>query len=313
MEDCPTASKNTSSSGTSTTIRSLSLAGPHQLEPGHYVAVVAHEVPTDDKDSYHIKAVSDSFVVVRNTCSIDIKNTITTQRQLQSQSMATMIQNARDDIFELFRSDISMPARCLRMVFHDCIGGRCDGCVNMENVEHRAVDVPMNALRDIGSRHRLTRADLWVLAGFCAVEFWMPPDNAIQFRFEHWGRRDCDAPMTAGPNPIMCHADFGTDSMLNFMQDQFGYSPSEVAAIMGAHTIGVMRRDVLGYEAPNGWVTDNQRFDNQYHQELIGRNGDMRLAPNWNQDLVRNGDSFLPDRWQWEGFPGGRQVTMLNS
>ena len=81
---------------------------------------------------------------------------------------------------------------------------------------------------------------------------------------------------------------------------------------MGAHTIGVMRRNVLGFDGRNGWTTNNLRFDNGYHEELVGRDGDLRMAPNWRQERVVNGGS-IPDRWQWVGFPGGRQVTMMNS
>ena len=48
-------------------------------------------------------------------------------------------------------------------------------------------------------------------------------------------------------------------------------------------------------------------FDNGYYQELIGLGGDPRRAPNWSQRQVRSGN------WQWVGFPGGRQITMLNA
>ena len=37
-------------------------------------------------------------------------------------------------------------------------------------------------------------------------------------------------------------------------------------------------------------------------------------APQWRQAPVDNSDlSGIPDRFQWEGFPGGRKVVMLNA
>ena len=118
----------------------------------------------------------------------------------------------------------------------------------MRNPEHAGVDVAMRSLDDIYRKYPISRADLWVLAAFVGVEYLMPEEDRISFRFEHWGRIDCPHGPTAGPDPIMCNADFGTKSMVAFFHDQFGFSTSELAAIMGAHTIGVMRRDTSGYD-----------------------------------------------------------------
>ena len=38
---------------------------------------------------------------------------------------------------------------------------------------------------------------------------------------------------------------------------------------MGAHTIGVMRRNVLGFDGRNGWTTNNLRFDNEYNRVFL--------------------------------------------
>jgi hypothetical protein len=103
----------------------------------------------------------------------------------------------------------------------------------------------------------------------------------------------------------MCDPDMGTNALITCFQSTYGYSGSESAAGMGAHTVGVMRRAVLGFDGRNGWVTDNLRFDNEYNLELVGRGGDLNLAPNWFQQFVPN-DGDMPDRWQWVGFPGGR-------
>lgn len=79
---------------------------------------------------------------------------------------------------------------------------------------------------------------------------------------------------------------------------------------------GVARRTILGFDGPFGWVPNNTRFDNQYYEELVGE-GDSLVAqiegaPQWRQVLVENNETDLLDRWQWVGFPQGRQVIMLN-
>jgi hypothetical protein len=61
----------------------------------------------------------------------------------------------------------------------------------------------------------------------------------------------------------------------------------------------------------------NTRFDNEYYTELVG-SGDtverqVEGAPQWRQNHVDNTGEDFPDRFQWEGFPGGRRVVMLNT
>jgi hypothetical protein len=48
----------------------------------------------------------------------------------------------------------------------------------------------------------------------------------------------------------------GTDEVLQYFQDEFDFTGQETAAIMGAHTIGIARRDILGFDGPNGWVPE---------------------------------------------------------
>lgn len=112
---------------------------------------------------------------------------------------------------------------------------------------------------------------------------------------------------------------------------------------MGGHTIGVMHREDSGFDGEQGWVDEHFVFDNGFHKALIGRDGDLRQVcfvcnveikmlsimilmqishcfaqclyckpPGWSHGFVRNrGD--LPDRWQWNAFPEGKPVAMVNS
>jgi hypothetical protein len=77
----------------------------------------------------------------------------------------------------------------------------------------------------------------------------------------------------------------------------------------------------LGFNGPFGWVPNNTRFDNEYFHELVGEGpttqDHIENAPQWRLVEVNNtgllNDTDMPNRFQWEGFPGGRKVIMLNS
>ena len=73
----------------------------------------------------------------------------------------------------------------------------------------------------------------------------------------------------------------------------------------------------MGFDGPTGWVPNETAFDNQYYEELVGAgtslNRQINGAPQWRRAMVNNTDNEHPNRHQWEGFPGGRKVLMLNS
>jgi len=115
-----------------------------EITSGRYVAVLAQdtaphkvqhveqeqeteEEEDNDSDDYHIVAVSDEFIVTPPATFCNVQ----THRQLQSANMAQVILDARSDIMSLMASNPTLPGRYLRLIFHDCVGGRCDGCINM--------------------------------------------------------------------------------------------------------------------------------------------------------------------------------------
>jgi len=117
--------------------------------------------------------------------------------------------------------------------------------------------VAIDTLQPIVDRYSsagLTRADIWALSAFVGVEQTMPSTDRISFPFSFYGRLECTSDMTSGPDPELCHPDAGTNEVLEFFARDFGYSTTEVAAIMGAHTIGVLRRQDLGFDGLTGWV-----------------------------------------------------------
>lgn len=154
--------------------------------------------------------------------------------------MASVIAAAKTDIAHLILAEPSLAALFLRMVFNDCVGG-CDGCINLSNPSNGMLNVAMETLAPIVAEYEprgLSRPDIWVLASYTGVEMSMPQDSFLPFQFSTIGRQSCDAAdMTQGPNPEMCSPNMGTDDILTFFRSNFGFTPRETAAIMGAHTM----------------------------------------------------------------------------
>jgi catalase (peroxidase I) len=82
---------------------------------------------------------------------------------------------------------------------------------------------------------------------------------------------------------------------------------------------GVMRRDNVGFDSPNGWTQNNFVFDNGYYRELVGPGTTLEeqldRAPNWQQRFKDNGGlgSGVPSVFQWEGYPNNERIVMLNA
>lgn len=80
-----------------------------------------------------------------------------------------------------------------------------------------------------------------------------------------------------------------------------------------------MHREVQGFDAPYGRVQDNLQFNNGYYLELVGAGEDLdsqvNRAPNWQQRFVDNSNEpdDIPNVFQWEGYPNGKKIVMLNS
>ncbi|CAB9503274.1 Putative ascorbate peroxidase [Seminavis robusta] len=240
--------------------------------------------------------------------------------------MSEIIASAKADIIELINEKPVLRALYLRMIFHDCVGGTgCDGCINTENPDNGGLGSSMGSLREIERRYGpdLSRADIWVLASFVGVEQAMPAEGdgeRIDLPFHFYGREDCDDRLDRGPDPPLCSPNLGTDEVLEYFARHFDFDARETGAIMGGHTIGVARRNILGFDGPFGWVPNNTRFDNEYYRELVGEGPTDRFqvewAPQWRQIEINNTElngTDVPNRWQWEGFPNGRRVVMLNS
>jgi len=242
-----------------------------------------------------------------------------------SDAINSVIDDARTQIENLIRDDGDLTGKFLRLTFHDCIGG-CNGCVDMANPDNAGLDKPVSALEPIANDfldRGLTRTDIWMLAGLVATETAIPPDDRdILFDLQWVGRKTCeqmvDCGVDFGGNPTVCtpmrgpnvrqaHASFGTRSIQSFFETEFKFSPQQVTALMGAHSVGRMSRENSGFSGR--WDLSSTTFDGGYWIELIGQPPEFFV-----EDVINDDLPGIPNRRQWGGIVSANsRVTMLHT
>ncbi|KAG7368377.1 peroxidase [Nitzschia inconspicua] len=239
-------------------------------------------------------------------------------------SIIGIIQEARTQILDMIEADDDLIGKFLRLVFHDCVGG-CDGCVDMTNPDHGGLAKPIEVLApivDLFADQGLTRTDIWMLSALAAIDVALPLDMRDINTDLHWiGRRTCESfgdcghafhggPTVCtemlGPHREMCHGGSGTATMQKFFEDEFNFTPQQITAIMGAHSIGAMHRENSGHSGK--WDLTPTSLDIGYWIELVGQ------PPNFFIQEVDNSDlPGIPNQRNWLGVLNpGTEVVMLN-
>ena len=223
----------------------------------------------------------------------------------------------------------------VRLPFHDASGGGApagaepggpNGCIDPATAANNGllgVIADLDAARAAAglagpSPPAISRADLWVLAGAHAIQLASTVGNAtaaalsglpllssplvLPFRY---GRADAAACSTwdAGrlPAPTFSYADtiarFGAGGGGSGVAAGagFGMTPTEVTAILGAHTLGRAEAANSGFEG--GWTASQSSFSNAFYALML-------RAP-W--------DESATVRDQWDGsatLPGSAGVTV---
>ena len=199
----------------------------------------------------------------------------------------------------------------------------------MTNPKNNGLDKPIDALQPIVDefeREGLTRTDIWMMASLVASELALPFESSDLLFPMHWvGRQTCEsrftndcglgftensAPCSAkrGPHVEQPHGGLGTKSMLKFFENEFGFNAQQVTAIMGAHSVGQMARENVGFMGL--WDLSTTTLDTGYWQELIGSPPDYFVETVDNSDLPN-----IPDQHQWRGIITDmdfKTVVMLN-
>ena len=242
------------------------------------------------------------------------------------------IQQVKNAIIARINQQATLAAKFVRLGFHDCVGG-CDGCVDLQNPDNNGLDVPIVALDQVlnqlpTSQTGLSRADVWALAALTGAEVSQPNNNnAVDFPMFWVGRTDCeelDVCRNAAGQEVLCNsvngphrdlpsADLNTTGIVHFFSTNFGFSPRETVALMGAHTLGTLSVENSGFPGNNGWVNQELVLNNEYYRQIVGGPGndgvasmeDLLDAPNWFQREQQNNDPDIPDRFFWVRGGGG--------
>lgn len=258
-------------------------------------------------------------------------------------TLATIVQEIRD----VMASDELMGPKFVRLGFHDCVGG-CDGCVDLTFADNAGLNLPIEALQPIVDSHEnlqlgISRADIWALAAHIAADVAQTRSSTkVDFRMEFIGRQNCETTHTTcfdvninarecsatlGPHVHLPSSHITTEELFHFFSEEFGFDIQETVALMGAHTLGALKREHSGFDGPNGWVRDNLLLNNDYYHELVGgQQPDVTLdelingAPPWDKVRFNNEDlAEIPNQPAWIAFPpalngiGTTEIIMLNA
>ena len=69
------------------------------------------------------------------------------------------------------------------IVFHDCVGGKCDGCINLNNTSNNGLEDVIDGLEDLYLNDTyaiydiMSRADYWQLSAISAIEIAIATAN----------------------------------------------------------------------------------------------------------------------------------------
>lgn len=164
----------------------------------------------------------------------------------------------------------------VRLAFHQCVSGRCNGCINVNDPNNAHLDRFIGVLEKVRRRQPYaSRADLWTLAGIVALRVGERLANQryhttyaytqrLQFRY---GRRDCPtAPYTSAVYELPNFAK-GLDYALAFFRKRFAFSDVDTVALMGVHRLGGLRSPATG-QLVYQWGGPADALDNAYYRVM---------------------------------------------
>jgi len=107
----------------------------------------------------------------------------------------------------------------------------------------------------------LSHADIWTLAGCCAIEECGGP------KIEHrLGRTDAENGKACPALGRLPDAALGADHLRDVFY-RMGFNDREIVALSGAHTLGSCHQTRSGFDGP--WTHEPLKFDNSYFRNLL--------------------------------------------
>ena len=204
---------------------------------------------------------------------------ITQQQKFQPRASKETLSKLDGEFRSMLKAKPAFIGGFVRLAFHDCIGkGRCDGCINLQNIKNKGLEAYTPALENLYQRYKrkITRADLYAFAGVVTANYASSNTSDV---FDHRkfrvGRRDCSRNgietdlKESFPDPNMQNV----NEVWAFFKQAFDLSLKETVALMGAHTLGKMRTKNSGFEGP--WIADVVQegganiLDSNYYLEIV--------------------------------------------
>lgn len=248
------------------------------------------------------------------------------------------------------KSEDEMIPKFIRLGFHDCVGGVCDGCVDLNDPDNKGLREPMEVLSQCQEdfNYEISRSDCWAMATIAASEAAAAKDPNVpadlEYKFTYIGRCDCEDPLAAeigngGPHRTLPGPNMHTQEVVDFFYDDFHlafgskFTPEQfTVAILGSHAASVANRFNSGFGnidptthmfREDGWVKDAHKYvlSNQYyhslvdplwHQQHVDNSEDQKVITD--EGEVTNMAAFnVLDRIQWYIDPTMENVIMTGS
>lgn len=300
----------------------------NNIANGSWRAVLAR----DDNDAPFSSYAQSSCFTISTSCgpTAPVRTPVAAPTSNPNTLALKHMEDAKKEIIGLINNDNTLAPTFMRLGFHDCIGG-CDGCIDIDNHDNAGLSNIIDLLQPIVNRHGIdgfSRGDIWALAATVGADVSQRSDSRVDMTLKWWGRVDCEktGQTCKGPNgeTVSCNSKKGphhqfpnihmhTAELYSFFKDGFGFSQRDTVAIMGAHTLGRIRKENFNIDAPNGWVPNNRELSNQYYEELCGGQSpndpiDVLIndAPAWRRFIEFGTRS-------WVGRPDGLKIIMLNT
>jgi len=225
----------------------------------------------------------------------------------------------------------------VRLAFHDCVGG-CDGCLNINDPDNKGLETVIADLetvyQDEGFSDIISRADLWALMGIWSVQESIERNNEDCLRYgpngtepapnDHdfyencqivpdlsttfkWGREDCETAPYTEKEENLPSATLGYDDLMSYFSQEFGFSPRQVTALMGVHTLG--KADIFNSGFHGTWVNNEQGyFNNRYYTNMVNSSLNWKLVTKTCESLPNVESNLCHGEvtgWEWNvGFTG---------
>lgn len=186
----------------------------------------------------------------------------------------------RKQVIRESSSDPSVPAALLRLIFHDCQVGGCDGSVLLD-VNDPNKNAEFDSLKNFGVRRRelvdqikakvevacpgkVSCADVLALAARDAVFVTGGPHIALPL-----GRRDTTTIYTRHQADVgLPRNNVNLTIALRVFASENGITPKEVVALLGSHTIGTTHCDGIHDRLYDGTAITPPGFETKFVNHL---------------------------------------------